>query len=54
MHFFSKTGLERFLGRLKDKGTSMDYAVEYNLTPGILFSRATLPARPQLLVLPGH
>lgn len=54
MHFFSQPGLERFLAALKDKGTVMNYAVEYSPTPGVLFSRASLPQRPKLLVLPGH
>ena len=54
MHFFSEAGLERFLGRLKEQGTSMDYTVEFSPTPSTLFSRAALPRRPQLLVLPGH
>lgn len=54
MHFFSHGGLERFLGRLRDKGTSLNYEVKVNLTPSVLLSRATLPDRPEILVLPGH
>ncbi len=54
MHFFSRPGLDRFLAALKDKGTAMNYTIEYSPTAGVLFSRASLPQRPQLLVLPGH
>ena len=49
MHFFSTFGLTRFLDRVGGK-----YPVEYNETPSIVISRATLPATPKFLVLPGH
>jgi L-ascorbate metabolism protein UlaG (beta-lactamase superfamily) len=49
MHYFSTYGLERFLERVGGK-----YPVDYNETPSIVVSRATLPATPKFLVLPGH
>jgi L-ascorbate metabolism protein UlaG (beta-lactamase superfamily) len=49
MHFFSSYGLDRFVERLRGK-----YPVEFNETPSVIVSRATLPASPKLLVLPGR
>jgi len=49
MHFFSTFTLDRFIERVKDK-----YTVEYSESPSIVISKATLPAKPKLLVLPGH
>src|SRR5262245_50361912 len=49
MHFFSTFGLTRFLDQVGGK-----YPVDYNETPSIVVSRATLPASPKLLVLPGR
>jgi L-ascorbate metabolism protein UlaG (beta-lactamase superfamily) len=49
MHFFSTFGLTRFLDRVGGK-----YPVEYNETPSIVISRATLPTTPKFVVLPGH
>src|SRR5690242_14638750 len=49
MHYFSQFTLERFLERVRTK-----YAVEFNETPSIVLSRATLPKSPKILVLPGH
>ncbi len=49
MHMFSAYGLERFLTRVRQ-----DFEVVDNPTPTISFSRATLPANPQVLVLPGR
>ena len=49
MHFFSTYTLQRFIDRTKDKFTA-----EYNETPSVVISKATLPAKPKILVLPGH
>jgi L-ascorbate metabolism protein UlaG (beta-lactamase superfamily) len=49
MHFFSTYGLDRFLDRLGSK-----YPVDYNETPSMVVSRATLPPTPKVVVLPGH
>ncbi len=49
MHFFSTYGLERFLQQLGSR-----YPVDYNETPSLVISRATLPPTPKVLVLPGH
>lgn len=54
MHFFSLGGLERFLATLRDKGTSLNYAVNMSPTASVLLSRDSLPSRPEILVLPGH
>ncbi|MBS7539772.1 MBL fold metallo-hydrolase [Ancylobacter lacus] len=48
MHYFNRTTLERFLARL---GSSR-YAVERADSPTLVVSRATLPARPTVTVLP--
>jgi L-ascorbate metabolism protein UlaG (beta-lactamase superfamily) len=49
MHYFSLSTLDRFLDRVRDK-----YPVETNETPSIVVSRATLPAAPKFLILPGR
>jgi L-ascorbate metabolism protein UlaG (beta-lactamase superfamily) len=49
MHYFSSYTLNRFLDRVRS-----DYDVEIADTPSIVLSKATLPARPKFLVLPGH
>lgn len=49
MHYFNEGTLERFLGLL-----GKSYVVERNPGPTVVLSRATLPAKPTVLVLPGH
>ncbi len=49
MHYFSAFTLNRFLDRVRET-----YAVQFNETPSVVMSKATLPAAPQFLVLPGH
>jgi L-ascorbate metabolism protein UlaG (beta-lactamase superfamily) len=49
MHFFSTYTLQRFLDRAKDKFPS-----EANDTPSVVVSKATLPEKPKILVLPGY
>ncbi|QJP12219.1 MBL fold metallo-hydrolase [Starkeya sp. ORNL1] len=49
MHYFNEGTLERFLGVL-DK----NYEVMRNPGPTIVLSRATLPTKPTVLVLPGR
>ncbi len=49
MHYFSRFTLERFLSRVQSR-----YAVEFSETPSLVVSRASLPATPKVLVLPGH
>lgn len=49
MHYFSSWGLDRFLNRL-----SQDYAVTRSASPTVMLSRATLPTKPTILVLPGR
>jgi L-ascorbate metabolism protein UlaG (beta-lactamase superfamily) len=50
MHFFGPSTLERFLARAGEQG----YEVARSDTPSIVLSRATLPSRPKVLVLPGY
>ena len=50
MHFFSTYSLRRFLDVLGEKS----YEVEMSETPSIVVSKATLPAKPKVLVLPGR
>jgi len=54
MHFFSMSGLQRFLDQLKGTNTKLDYTVEFNPTPSTMVSRESLPRQPKILVLPGH
>jgi L-ascorbate metabolism protein UlaG (beta-lactamase superfamily) len=49
MHYFSAYTLNRFLSRAKEQ-----WDVEFNDTPSILTSKATLPAKPKVLVLQGR
>lgn len=49
MHFFGRATLDRFLERVRSI-----YDVETAETPSIVVSRATLPAKPKFLVLPGR
>jgi L-ascorbate metabolism protein UlaG (beta-lactamase superfamily) len=49
MHFFSTYTLNRFLERAKDK-----FPAEFNDTPSVVISKATLPGTPKILVLPGY
>lgn len=49
MHFFSTYTLQRFLERAKEK-----FPAEFNDTPSAVISKATLPATPKFLVLPGY
>ncbi len=49
MHYFSMHTLNSFLDRVRQK-----YAVEHADTPSVVVSRATLPATPKMLVLPGR
>ena len=49
MHYFSPYTLNRFLERA---GKTWD--VETAEVPSVVISKATLPAKPKLLVLPGH
>ena len=49
MHSFSTYTLDRFLARMRQ-----DFAVSYNETPSLVFSKTTLPASPTVMVLPGH
>jgi L-ascorbate metabolism protein UlaG (beta-lactamase superfamily) len=49
MHYFSQSTLNRFLERVREK-----YAIDYGETPSVILSRASLPASPKFLVLPGH
>jgi L-ascorbate metabolism protein UlaG (beta-lactamase superfamily) len=49
MHFFSAFTLNRFLGRVKES-----WDVEIAEIPSLLVSKATLPAKPRVTVLPGR
>ena len=49
MHYFSAFTLDRFVARMRQ-----DWDVEYSETPSIVVSKTTLPAKPKVLVLPGH
>ena len=49
MHFFSRYTLERFLARARQ-----EWDVAYAEVPTVVVSKATLPAKPKVLVLPGH
>ncbi len=48
MHYFGPRTLELFLARVREK-----YSVRLSETPSITLSRASLPTRPEALVLPG-
>ncbi|HLN10481.1 MAG TPA: MBL fold metallo-hydrolase [Xanthobacteraceae bacterium] len=49
MHYFGLATLDRFLERVPQ-----EWDVRYHDTPSIALSKATLPRRAQVLVLPGH
>jgi L-ascorbate metabolism protein UlaG (beta-lactamase superfamily) len=49
MHYFSAFTLNRFLERVREK-----FDVETSEIPSVVFSKATLPAKPKILVLPGR
>jgi L-ascorbate metabolism protein UlaG (beta-lactamase superfamily) len=49
MHYFSVYTLNRFIDRVRG-----EYDVEYSETPSVVLSKASLPAKPKFLVLPGH
>ncbi len=49
MHYFSSYTLERFLDRVRKEWT-----VEMADIPSLLVSKATLPAKPKVVVLPGN
>jgi L-ascorbate metabolism protein UlaG (beta-lactamase superfamily) len=48
MHYFNGITLNRFLGHVRG-----DFAVEMGASTTIVLSRATVPAEPKVLVLPG-
>ncbi|HEY1982179.1 MAG TPA: MBL fold metallo-hydrolase [Xanthobacteraceae bacterium] len=49
MHYFSQYTLNRFLDRARQQ-----WDVETAEIPSLVASKATLPAKPEVLVLPGH
>jgi len=49
MHYFSAYTLDRFLQRVRQ-----EWDVEVAEVPSLVVSKATLPAKPKVLVLPGH
>jgi L-ascorbate metabolism protein UlaG (beta-lactamase superfamily) len=49
MHFFSAYTLDRFLQRVRQ-----DWEVEVAEIPSLVVSKISLPAKPKVLVLPGH
>ena len=49
MHYFSVYTLNRFLERMREK-----FDIETSETPSVVISKATLPAKPKVLVLPGR
>ncbi|RDJ27050.1 hypothetical protein DWF00_08570 [Bosea caraganae] len=49
MHFFGGGTLNRFLARSQDL-----WPIERRDSPEIVLSKATLPAKPTIIVLPGH
>jgi hypothetical protein len=49
MHYFGRYTLERFLSRAKEQ-----WDVEIAEVPSLVISKATLPAKPKVLVLPGR
>jgi len=50
MHFFDQVTLGRFL----DRARQQQWDVEQAEIPSVVVSKATLPASPKVLVLPGH
>jgi L-ascorbate metabolism protein UlaG (beta-lactamase superfamily) len=49
MHYFSQYTLNRFLDRARQQ-----WDVETAEIPSLVVSKTTLPAKPEVLVLPGH
>ena len=49
MHYFGLYTLNRFLDRMKQ-----EWDVEMGETPSLVLSKASLPTKPKVLVLPGH
>jgi L-ascorbate metabolism protein UlaG (beta-lactamase superfamily) len=49
MHYFSAYTLDRFLSRVRQ-----DWEVQIDEVPSVVLSKATLPSKPKVLVLPGH
>ncbi len=49
MHYFGTYTLDRFLDRMRQ-----DWDVEMAEIPSLVLSKASLPAKPKVLVLPGH
>jgi L-ascorbate metabolism protein UlaG (beta-lactamase superfamily) len=49
MHFFNTFTLERFITRMRQS-----YEVERSETPSLVVAKKTLPAKPTVVVLPGH
>ncbi|MGC1465149.1 MAG: MBL fold metallo-hydrolase [Pseudolabrys sp.] len=49
MHYFSAFTLNRFLDRVRQ-----EWDVELSEVPSMVFSKASIPAKPKVLVLPGH
>ncbi|HEY5378575.1 MAG TPA: MBL fold metallo-hydrolase [Pseudolabrys sp.] len=49
MHYFSAYTLDRFLQRVRQ-----EWDVEIAEVPSVVISKASLPAKPKVLVLPGH
>lgn len=49
MHYFSSFTLDRFLSRVRDT-----FDVQTSDTPSVVVSKASLPPKPQILVLPGR
>jgi len=49
MHYFSAYTLDRFLQRVRQ-----EWDVEVAEVPSLVVSKASLPAKPKVLVLPGH
>jgi len=48
MHYFTRDVVDRFVDLVRDR-----YAVKFNDMPTMTISRATLPERPTIVVLPG-
>src|SRR5258707_1147945 len=49
MHYFSQSILSSFLAKTEDR-----YPVHVSPTASVVLSRAELPKRPEILILPGH
>ena len=49
MHYFGTYTLNRFLDRMRQ-----EWDLEVAETPSLVLSKASLPAKPKVLVLPGH